>query len=509
MKKVLFLFPNAANWPTICSSTPILAGIAKKSGWEIDYFDTYNYEKSIDSSSEKEKAGGFKPGFCKQENINQKFSDIVLDLQKKLNETKPDLLAISVLSHEYEFLMSFFNEIKIPVMTKVIIGGIHPTLKSEEVAKSGQFDIICAGEGEKTFHEVLQRIDDDVNIKNIAGTLFFDRLKKIIKINPKRNLLSAEELWAIESDFSFFEEKYFIRPFDGKTINRYDVDIGRGCPYNCAYCGNSALKNYNEGLGKYVKSRPLKSTYAHLKNMRDNYKVDIFQFMDECFLAHSISWLKDFMDMYKQIGLPFIFQTRAETISEEKIKLLKSYKIPFQASVGVESGSEKIMHDVCDRKCTVKQVIDAFEILNRENVRSNAFFMLGLPFEKRENIFKTIELCRKIKPSVASVAIFQPLPGQKLTETCIREGFITGNESMATFTSHSLLKMPKPYLSSTEIRNLWRVFILYSVLPKTYYSQIEKCEKNYEANQELFDELMKLRWEKYDFAITKGDIKLV
>jgi radical SAM superfamily enzyme YgiQ (UPF0313 family) len=216
------------------------------------------------------------------------------------------------------------------------------------------------------------------------------------------------------------------------------------------------------------------------------------------------------MDLYKvYINKPYIFQTRAETISQKKIDLLLTYEIPFQVSIGVESGSDYILNDICDRKCTKGQILNAFAILNYRKVRTNAFFMIGFPFEKRDDVFSTIELCRLIKPSVSSVAIFQPLPGQKITRLCIEKGFISGKEPMATFTSHSLLNMPYPYLSRLEIYNLWRTFMLYSCLPKEYYSDIEKCEKDIENNQELFDNLIKLRWEKYDFAKEKGDIELI
>jgi radical SAM superfamily enzyme YgiQ (UPF0313 family) len=288
------------------------------------------------------------------------------------------------------------------------------------------------------------------------------------------------------------------------------METARGCPYNCAYCGNSALKEFNKGLGQYVRTRPINSSIEHMKKIEKRYGIDIFQFSDECFLSHPNSWLIEFMDRYKvEVNKPYIFQTRSETISEEKINLLLSYEIPFQVSIGVESGSDHILNDICDRKCTKNQILRAFEILNKRKVRTNAFFMIGFPFEKREDVFSTIELCREIKPSVASVAIFQPLPGQKITKQCIKEGFITGKEPMATFTSHSLLNMPKPYLSGEEIHNLWRTFMLYSSLPKEYYGDIEKCENDIKSNQELFNNLIKLRWEKYDLAKEKGDIKLV
>jgi radical SAM superfamily enzyme YgiQ (UPF0313 family) len=390
-----------------------------------------------------------------------------------------------------------------------VIGGIHAMLARDEVIETKLFDIVAFGEAEEMFDLILSRIEDHISIQGIDGTYLYKKETGELIKHPKRKLLPPEELWKVEHDISLFDDAYFIRPFDGKQIRRYDVETARGCPYNCAYCGNSALKEFNKGLGRYVKTRPIISSIEHMKKMKKKYRIDIFQFMDECFLAHPVSWLVEFMDVYKaEINKPYIFQTRGETISEDKIDLLLSYGIPFQVSVGVESGADHILNDLCNRMCTRDQILKAFKIMNEKKIRTNAFFMIGFPFEKREDVFSTVELCRAIKPSVASVAIFQPLPGQKITKLCIEKGFISGKEPMATFTSHSLLNMPKPYLSGNEIRDLWRTFMLYSSLPKEYYGDIEKCEKDIENNQELFDKLVMLRWEKYDLAKEKGDIML-
>jgi len=56
----IIVFPNTSNFPWICTAAPILSGILKRSGWDVDYFDTYKYEKIIDSTEEKETTGGFK-----------------------------------------------------------------------------------------------------------------------------------------------------------------------------------------------------------------------------------------------------------------------------------------------------------------------------------------------------------------------------------------------------------------------------------------------------------------
>ena len=505
--KLLIIFPNATYWATVSTAVPILVGIAKYKNWQIEYFDTYNYKKTV-TEDEKEKTGGFKAGFeLKQE--NKEFNQIVTDLQEKINSYKPDLIAITALSTEYDFLLKFFPQILIPTKTKVVIGGIHTTLKPEQTLNTKLFDIIAFGEGEETFNELLTKIENNESLSNILGTYYYDKEHDIVYRNPKRRLLSADKLWEIQHDFSLFKPEYFLRPFDGKKIMRNEIEISRGCPYHCAYCGNRVLKEFNRGLGKYVKTRPINSSIKQMKELKEKFNINLFVFADECFLSHPFDWIKEFMSEYKkEIDRPYLFMTRSETVTEEKIQMLLSFNIPFQISIGVESGSDRILKDVCDRSCTNEQIMNAFTILNRNRIRTNAFFIVGFPWETREDTFKTINLCRKIKPSVASVSIFQPYPGQKLTSDCIEQNFYDGQHIPGSFTDDSLLNMPEPYLSNKEIKNLWRVFMLYATLPKKYYKDIEKCEFDYANNKDLYNTLIDLRWKKYDWAEKKGDIKL-
>jgi radical SAM superfamily enzyme YgiQ (UPF0313 family) len=511
--KLLIFFPNAANWAQICSAVPILSGIAKKLEWELDYFDTWRYkdEDFMRVEQEKIKNGGFKMGYNLQQHVDKTYDQITVDLQNKIDQFKPDLIAISALSTEYKFLLTFFNKIIIPQTTKVIIGGMHATMKYEEIIESKLFDLVAFGEGEETFEEVLFKIKNNYHINDIKGTYFYDKNLDVIVKNSKRPLLPANKLWETQRDFSFYEDdEYFFRPFDGKKIRRYEMETARGCPWNCAYCGNSALKAFNKGLGKYVKTRPIESSIKEMKILKEKFKVDIFAFQDECFFAHSKTWLKEFMDQYKlEINKPFLLMTRPETITEENIKLILSYDLPFQASIGVESGSEYILKKVCERTCTNEKVIKAFKILAKNKIRASAFFIVGFPFETREDVFKSINLCKKLKPSIVSLGIFQPYPGQKLTDTCINEEFITKDQIPGVFVSDSLLKMPEPYMSAKEIKDIWRVFMLYATLPKKYYKDIEKCENEYHNQQDLYNKLVKLRWNEYDFGNKKGDKKLI
>lgn len=493
-KRLLLFFPNTSNRGRITTAIPILGGIAKKRGWDVNYFDTSFYEKEDDSVIDREKTGGFRPGAKETIPDMQPKEKLIPNFQALIDDYKPDFLAITAMTCDYQYLMTFFPQIKIPNETKVIIGGLHAMFKENEVIESNMFDLICLGQGEATFNDILSRVETNTRIDNIPGTTYRDKKNKKTIHNEKRFLLPADKLWETEEEYSFFDKRYFSYPFDGKSINMFWADIGRGCPYACSYCGNAALKEYYQGLGRYIVSRPIDSVFKILKKVINEFNINIFNITHECFLAQSNSWLEEFAERWAQeIRKSFLIVTRAETVSEEKLAILKKTDAPIiQVGLGVESGSPRILWDVCKRTVTNEQIIRAFKLLHKHNFRSNAYYMLGFPYETREDIFQTIDICRKIDADVDSVSIFQPLPGQLLTKICIKEGYINGNERIPSFTESSILKMPQ--ISAKEISNLRRVFLLYGKLPKEYWPQIKKCEEDYESNKDLFEQLVKLRW---------------
>jgi anaerobic magnesium-protoporphyrin IX monomethyl ester cyclase len=492
-RRILFLFPNTANSPAIPNAIAIFAGIARQQGWEMEYFDTYVYQKVRDSMEDRGTSGEFKPVTGAGTTLKP-FASLTPDLQRTIDRFQPNVIAVSCMSFEYEFLVTFFPSLRVPDHALVIIGGVAAILEPDKVVESGLFDLVCVGEGEAVFGEILKSVGQE-GLRHIKNTYFRDRGTGAVTCNSRRRLLTETELWDYVPDSSLFDDRYFLYPFDGTLYRRHRFEIARGCPFNCGYCGNTALKAAANGLGKFVRTRPLASIRAELPRLSRELKTELLYFEDECFLSHPLAWLREFADWYgREIKLPFIVQTRPETVTDEKLRLLRRMKAPFfQVSLGVESGSERILNEVCNRRCKVCEIETAFDLLQQHRIRTCAFFMIGFPSETRDDIFDSIRLCRRIKPTVAIVSIFQPMPGQPLRERCLCEGLITGDEPLQTFTGGSILRMPQ--ISQEDILNLRRVFLLYATLPEHYYPQIEKCERNYSVHREVYDELVKVRWQ--------------
>jgi anaerobic magnesium-protoporphyrin IX monomethyl ester cyclase len=493
--KVLFHWPNTSNRARIHMAMPVLKGIAKKMGWDYRYFDTSFYEKGTDSTVEKENTGSFKPAPIETLPVTKSDKTLVSDFQKIIDDYKPDVLAITAMTDCYQYLMGYFPKIKIPNNTTVVIGGTHSLHNTNEILKTGLFDISAFGQGEKIFPEILKRVEKNENMTGIPGTSTIDDINGKIVINPVSPALDENDLWAVEPDYSSYDARYYNYPFDGKKVNMFWLEVGRGCPYACTYCEAPQLRALYKGKGKYVLSRPMDDIFKSIREVEKKFSVDVFNITHECFLSQRTEWIEEFCKRWKkEVGKSFLIQTRVETLDPNKLQLLKNTNVPvIQVGMGIESGSQRILTDICNRQMKVERLIENYKILHEWNFRTNAYYMIGFPTETRDEVFETISLCSKVRADIDSVSIFQPYSGLPMTNIAKDKGWIKEGAKIPTFTESSIIDQPT--LSSKEVANLRRTFMLYAKLPKKYWSEVKKCEDNYEGNKDLFKKLIALRWE--------------
>ena len=489
--KVLLLFPNTSNEGVVPLAVATLSSIAKQSGVDIEYFETSFYEKSATAQEEREQTGEFKPFDRKGTLKLLPHERIFEDFNAKLNEYKPDILAVTANSLEYELFLEMMGKLD-PDGHKpfVIIGGVHATLAPEEVMQNPYVDALCIGEAERAWAEFLVSFSSGRDISSIQN-LWIKTLEGVKK-NPVGPLLGEDELWETPLDLSYFDDRHLLKPFDGKTYRKGYIEVSRGCPYSCSYCVNSAFKNIYKGLGKFMRVRPIESLKKGILELM-GMNCNMLQLQDECFLSIPYERLEKFCKWYgSEVRLPLLLQTRPESTTDEKVKLVADMGVPVQITCGIESGSPRILRDICNRKMSIDQIVESFRIIKKYKLRSNAYTMIGFPTETREEVFETIHLIRKIEPDISIMSVFFPFHGVPLRTYCQDKGYITGDEKAQTFTQTSVLR-GQP-MSREEIDNLRRTYSLYTRLPEKYFPDIELCERDYEGHKELFKQLVDLSW---------------
>ena len=278
----------------------------------------------------------------------------------------------------------------------------------------------------------------------------------------------------------------------GKIRRTGCFELNRGCPYSCTYCCNEFLHNlYNF---KNYREKSVKRFIEEVKYMKEKYNLEYVYVSAESFLSTKQERFMEFVKEWKEkINLPFWVETRPESVTEEKAKLLEQAGCA-SINVGLESGSPEVRKTL-NRIMTNEQIINAFKALKKTNIRTGANSIIGFPDETRQQVFETIELNKAIEIDNSMVHVFNPYRKTKLFDICVQKGYIPKETLGGDYRADTMLKMPQ--LTQEEIRGLQRTFALYVKLPKERWPEIKIAEKFDEEGNKKFEELKKEYTEKF------------
>lgn len=449
--KVLFIYPNIARARSPQVGVSSLAGMLRDHGHDSRVYD-------ITFLSDDEMVGA---------------------LKATLEEYKPDLVGVSCRSTEWETALALLRMINIPV--PVVAGGPHPTIAPEEVIADESIDIVVRGEGEETLMELIRRMEAGGDLSDILG-LWLKRDGEVFRNDMRPLIQDLDSLpfprWEIW-DGRHFRGSYH-QVFSPQSEIFADLETARGCPYACPYCLNPAMQKLYRGKGKYHREKSARRMIAEIERMREVLKVDYIRFIDETFIFHK-ERLIEFCRMYREIGLPFYFMTRPETVTDEIMAELAAAGANC-VSFGLESGNEAYRREVLNRRTKQQQVIDAVAIAKKHGLKTFAFVMIGLPDEDRAKIQDTIDLINILQPDIFEISIFYPFIGTPFYQYCIEHGLLASDhERLTEVWKGSVLDQPQ--LPSDYLIRLRELMLAFSKGDRCWWPLMYFLEKHPAAFQ--------------------------
>jgi len=181
----------------------------------------------------------------------------------KIIETKPDFVAFSCVTDNYQYQLNCARALKKQMpQVKTIFGGIHPTAVPEKVIKEDCVDCLTIGEAEISLIQFLKTQDETKGIVFKDG----DRLVGKFIEGELPNL----------NDIPFpYKEPYLSCSKD--SLNEYRIMSSRGCKYVCSYCFNSFI---NKARGNcLIRQRTVDNVIYELSWAKKYYPLNISYFL--------------------------------------------------------------------------------------------------------------------------------------------------------------------------------------------------------------------------------------
>ena len=304
------------------------------------------------------------------------FFDDTQDVIQAIKHQRPDVLAFSVLTANYQWMLKVAQAAKaLNPRIQVIFGGVHPSAVPENVLSKPHVDYVVVGEGEVAFPLILDAIERGGPSGPIPNTRYKNSRGEIIQ-GPQTGFIQDLDSLPV-FDKTIWEDYMQFR-------ETYITMASRGCPYRCTFCFNNFFANLPEGpKGKYVRLRSPEHVMHELRITKRRYRPQMIEFFDDVFTVDK-KWLKTFLDLYKkEIKVPFQCFTHVNFLDEETVRMMAEAG-SFSFQIGIQSMDDHFKRTELKRYERTDQIEKTLSWMRKYNVKAKFDHMLGLPGEAME-----------------------------------------------------------------------------------------------------------------------------
>lgn len=351
-------------------------------------------------------------------------------LEKKLNDFAPDLVGVSCLFHAMYKMAHYTCSIVKKVLPQaiVVMGGIYPTVSYEKALLDKNVDLIVLSEGEIAMVEIIQALNEGDSIDKVDGIVYRDNGG--IVVNPKTTYINldelpepARELLPIK-DYTKYSRHFMTRFGDRDDMTIVTMTASRGCPFSCAFC---AVRLY---WGSRIRYRSPRNVLNEIESLIQKYDATDIVFNDDNFAINN-EIASEILDgiIEKKWGIRWVAAGGLSVASLKPNiieKMCKSGNVGF--NIGIESGCKEILRKV-KKPVNLDKVPQVIKLIrdccNNNDYIITCFFMVGFPFETKQQIEQTYEYARGLDFDWVLFSRFQPYPGTLLYELCIEEGYLS------------------------------------------------------------------------------------
>jgi len=330
----------------------------------------------------------------------------------------------------------------------IIAGGVNARVLAPRLLKTNLIDIIGISEGEKTIVDIIHAWQNNTPLSDLGAITYQDNGKTIIKPVTKETICqNLDDLPFPAWDLLPFDKYDELNSPHGSikpgAVRRYaSIMTSRGCPFQCLYCHNSEEKQVESLTGATGMLR-FKSIERVMKEVKiiQSLGVTHLYIEDDSFLANknrATEILTRLADKNLKIsnvnGVNLLNLVKSGhngkfEPDKEFLKIIKNSGFD-EIVFPVESGSQRIL----DKYASGKLQLDKVDVVRLVNTAAELGIvcpiniMIGFPDETEEEIFKSIELAKKLIPAGAPYITFFlpiPFPGSKLFNYAVQNGCLS------------------------------------------------------------------------------------
>ncbi|HIH12074.1 TPA: B12-binding domain-containing radical SAM protein [Candidatus Woesearchaeota archaeon] len=341
----------------------------------------------------------------------EQVQEVESKLLEKVVQWKTKIICFTCSTVEFNETIEFAKKIRKVVPNAVFVaGGYHADAFPEDFLNNG-FDYAVRGEGELTILELFQALFGGRKDFPAIDGLAWKKPTGEVVVNKRRALLAEFDELPLPA-YHKIDMPHYLKIWDG-TLRGIPcrgalLETSRGCPWSCNFCSCPTI------AGHRMRYRSEESLDTEVKLLKEKYGVEGFMLTDDMFTV-SMDHIKKVSRVMKKHGIVWTAQARTHAVTEEMLRVMKDAGC-VQIDFGVESGSQRVLDEIINKKATTDHARQAFALCKKVGIRAMANLMLGNPTETEEEMKLTLALAKEIKPDYVFYSIVAPLPNTKLYE---------------------------------------------------------------------------------------------
>ena len=372
--------------------------------------------------------------FCKAEVdarvMESTINGDIYNFADKIIAEKPDVISFSAYIWNITKTLEICRYIKEKHNCIIVLGGPEVAFRQEDVLLKYDFvDFILAGEGEWSFPDFIEHLNDDLSL--VSGISYRDD-NKIITI--------PEKIYN-ETPPSPYTDEFF----DNLNGRISYIETSRGCPYRCAFCLSGRCSPL-----RYFDLEQVKNDIIKLANSG----TQTLKFVDRTFNANPkraneiLIFIKENYGTEIPQNVCFHFEIAGDILRGDTLEILSTMpKGAVQLEIGMQSFNEETLKTI-NRKTDTKKLVDNIKkLVSLKNMHIHIDLIAGLTGEDLESFKNSFNIGYSLKAHMLQMGFLKLLYGADMRENREKYPCTFHNEPPYEVTS-------TPWLTNDEIKML-------------------------------------------------------
>ncbi|MFA6185730.1 MAG: radical SAM protein [Phycisphaerae bacterium] len=398
-----------------------------------------------------------------------------------------DIIGFTVNSFSVAHAIQMASKIRLAMpKTKIIAGGIHPTVSLKRFLNENHllFDVIVLGEGDFTILEVIDCMDMNKPLSIVHGIAFIK--DNDVFITPPRKRIKEIDKLPFPA-YSLFEPNLPLNEY-------YPMITSRGCPYDCIFCISKTFWN------RRFCARSSENVLEEIRWAKEKYGFQELRIFDDNFTQdkeRAIKICKGIVDIGFNIKLTLVNGIRADSVDEELAIWLKQAGLHY-LMIGVEDGNKETFQKI-NKGETLDDISNAIKIFRNIGIKVEATMVIGLPGTTYKTTINSLKFLQEHSINGHWI-IAVPFKGTQLYNYATEEGQllldVEAGFNMSMVNYPPLIAFDTPEFKREE---RLKAFEMVNIASENYHFLVRPEETLQDAGERILKIIEKLEPEKREY----------